>query len=171
MSKAQFVDTRDLEKVLTLLTPVNERVCRVCLATGLRISDVLSLTVEQLRKKQFTIQEKKTGKRRVVRIPLALRSDVLAHAGTVFCFPHRYNGRLPRTRWAVYKDLKRADRVLSIGLNVTPHSMRKVYAVNEFQKDGDLSRVRKLLNHSSDAVTILYALADKYAKRKKKNSK
>lgn len=46
--------------------------------------------------------------------------------------------------------------------------MRKVYAVNEFQKDGDLARVRKLLNHSSDAVTILYALADKYAKRKKK---
>lgn len=63
MSKAQFVDTRDLEKVLTLLTPVNERICRVCLATGLRISDVLSLTVEQLRKKQFTIQEKKDGKK------------------------------------------------------------------------------------------------------------
>jgi site-specific recombinase XerC len=50
--------------------------------------------------------------------------------------------------------------------NVTPHTARKVYAVDEFQKTGNLKKVQKLLNHSDEAVTILYAMANVIGKRK-----
>ena len=51
--------------------------------------------------------------------------------------------------------------------NVCPHSLRKSFAVEEFQKNGgDLKRVQKLLNHSYEAVTMLYAMANISGKRK-----
>lgn len=66
LSRSDWVDTRDLERVMVLLQPTNELVCRLCLETGLRISDALSLTVEQVRKKKFSILEQKTGKRKCI---------------------------------------------------------------------------------------------------------
>ena len=158
LSRSDWVDTRDLERVMVLLQPTNELVCRLCLETGLRISDALSLTVEQVRKKKFSILEQKTGKRKCINLPTWLRDELLMQAGRLYIFPHRSDGTRTRTRNAVWKERR----------NVTPHSTRKAYAVDKFNKSGDLGKVRRLLNHSSDAVTMLYALADKYSARVKK---
>ena len=168
LSRSEWVDTRDLERVMILLQPTNELVCRLCLETGLRISDALSLTVEQVRKKKFSILEQKTGKRKCINLLTWLRDELLMQAGRLYVFPHRSDGTRTRTRNAVWKDLKRVDNLLKVWRNVTPHSMRKAYAVEKFNKSGDLEKVRRLLNHSSDAVTMLYALADKYSARVKK---
>ena len=51
--------------------------------------------------------------------------------------------------------------------NLTVHSARKIYAVQEYRKDMDIERVKKLLNHSNEAVTMIYALADKVEKKKR----
>ena len=41
--KTEYLLHREVEQVLQLLTPENRLVMRVCLHTGLRISDVLAL--------------------------------------------------------------------------------------------------------------------------------
>ena len=56
---------REIDNVLSVLTPGNALVMRVCLHTGLRISDVLNLRTEQLAPR-FWITEGKTGKRRQI---------------------------------------------------------------------------------------------------------
>lgn len=49
--------------------------------------------------------------------------------------------------------------------NVGPHSARKIFAVNLYHRTGDLEAVRKALNHSDQAVTMLYAMADELTTR------
>jgi site-specific recombinase XerC len=50
--------------------------------------------------------------------------------------------------------------------NIAPHSARKVYAVEAYSRSGELARVQKLLNHESEAVTELYAMADALTSRR-----
>lgn len=139
---------------------------RAALATGLRISDVLNLKTAQL-KPHFWVTEMKTGKRRQVGLPEPLLSDIKNQAGEEWAFPGR-DGKKPRTRQAVWKDVKRAAKSFRLPQNVGPHSARKVYAVELLEKYGDIERVRKALNHSRESVTLIYAMADKQLEAKNK---
>lgn len=157
--KTEYLLNREVELVLAALTPENRLVMRVCLATGLRVGDVLALKPAQL-KSHFWVTEKKTGKRRQVGLPEPLLTDLKKAAGKNWVFESRTNPKKPRTRQAVWKDVKRAGVAFRLPQNVAPHSFRKVYAVELLQKYGDIDRVRRALNHSSDSVTMIYALAD-----------
>lgn len=44
--------------------------------------------------------------------------------------------------------------------------MRKVYAVELMKKYGDIERVKRALNHSSEIVTMIYAMADQQLEAK-----
>lgn len=150
---------REVGHVLAALTPSNRLVCRVCLHTGLRVGDVLALRTQQLAP-HFWVVERKTGKRRQVGLPAGLLRDIRAQAGEVWAFPGR-NPAKPRTRQAVWADVKRAAKAFRLVQNVGPHSFRKVYAVELLRKYGDLDRVRRALNHGSCATTMIYAMADR----------
>lgn len=165
--RSEWVPKGEFEHILSALTPENRLVCEVSLATGLRVSDVLMLTPQKVRKQRFTIREQKTGKSRYIRLPKELVDRCLACAGAHYVFENRLNGRKPRTRQAVYKDLKRVAKLFGCKKNVTPHTARKVYAVDEFERTGNLKKVQKLLNHSDEAVTMLYAMANIIGNRKK----
>lgn len=145
--------------VLAALTPDNRAVCQVALHTGLRVGDILALRQEQLAR-CFWVTEQKTGKRRQVGLPDWLIEDIKSRAGdSPWAFPGRDPDK-PRTRQAVWKDLKRVQRAFRMPLNLGTHSMRKDYAVDLMRKYGDIERVRRALNHSDASVTAIYALAD-----------
>lgn len=164
--RSDFVDKDILSHVLYALTYENRLACKVAIETGLRISDVLSIRTEHLRKKNsFTITEQKTGKKRNVRLSAALKKELHSIAGSTFVFEHRTDPTKHRTRQAVYKDIKRAAKLFRVKQNLTPHTIRKLYAVESYRKTGDLNKVQKLLNHDSIEVTMLYALADILAKK------
>lgn len=149
--------------LLAALTPQNRLALEISMATGLRISDVLNLRTEALRSskdRRISVRELKTGKTRRVFLSLELYRRALALAGKVFIFENRLDWRKPRTRQAVYKDLKRVAKIFRLKENIAPHSARKTWAVEEYHKDRDLKRVQRLLNHSDEAVTMIYALAD-----------
>ena len=165
--RSEWIPRGDFEHILAALTPENRLACEVSLATGLRITDVLALTPERVRKQRFTIREQKTGKTRTVRLPNELTARCLACAGQHYVFEHRTDGRQHRTRQAVWKDLKKTAERFNVRKNITPHSARKEYAVEEFERcGGDLKRVQRLLCHSSEAVTALYAMANVLNKRR-----
>ena len=151
---------RKLELVLALLMPENALVARVMLATGLRVGDVLELTPGQI-KPVLSVVERKTGKKRRVRIPPTLCEDVLRRSGSLWAFPSPKDPTKHRTRQAVWADIKRAQKACRLTVNLGTHSMRKIYAVRLMHKYGDLGKVQKALLHDRPEVTVLYALADK----------
>lgn len=162
----EYLLHREVDLVLSALTEGNALVMRAALHTGLRISDLLRLKTAQLAPR-FWVTESKTGKRRQVGLPEPLLSDIKNQAGEVWAFPGALPGKA-RTRQAVWKDVKRAAEAFRLPQNVAPHSARKVYAVELMQKYGDIERVRRALNHSSPAVTLIYALADRQLASKNK---
>lgn len=163
--RADYILREELEHVLATLMPANRLACEVSLATGLRIDDVLSLKTAALAQR-MTVTERKTSKRRRVYIPADLYRRMVAYAGRYFVFPNRLDERKHRTRQAVYKDLRRSAELLRIKPHVSPHTCRKVYAVEQYRQSGDLAKVQKLLNHSNEAVTLLYAMADEMTARR-----
>jgi integrase len=165
--RTDWIPKGEMIHILAALSPENRLACEISLATGLRIDDVLALTPGRVRRQRFTIREEKTGKTRLIRLPNDLVKRCLACAGQHYVFEGRLDGRKHRTRQAVFKDLKRVAAAFNLKKNVAPHSLRKIYAVDEFEKSGgNLRRVQKLLNHDSEAVTLLYAMANIVSKRK-----
>lgn len=158
--KTEYLLSREVDLVLAALTKENRLVMRVALTTGLRIGDVLALETRKLAP-HFWITEQKTGKRRQIGLPEPLLSDLRRIAGKRWVFEGRNDKEKHRTRQAVWKDLKRAAKAFRLPQNVAPHSARKVYAVGLMEKYGDIERVRRALNHSNPAVTMIYAMADR----------
>ena len=136
--------------------------------TGLRISDILALRWEQiLSTEEFTIIEKKTGKKRVLRLnpqlqqhikecyeqikPISVKSPILvSQKGTVFTI-QRIN--------VVLKEIKRKYRLKV--KNFSCHSLRKtfgrqVYNMNNENSELALVKLMELFNHSSLAITKRY---------------
>lgn len=170
MARSSWVEPDSLGLVLAALMPANRLIFEVMLQTGLRVGDVLNLRTEALRARQrLTVREQKTGKTRRIYIPRGLQLRLLAQAGRLWVFESRTDWRRHRTRQAVYKDCKRVAEfftksgAVGRGVNVSPHSARKVYAVAEYHRTGSMERTGKALNHDAGhlATTMLYALSDK----------
>lgn len=170
--KTEYLLDREVGHVLACLTPQNELIVRLVLHTGLRISDVLELRTEQLCPFGWLV-EKKTGKRRRYGIPEPLLTEIRRQAGKVWAFPSpvkRGSAERHKTRQAVWHDVKRAQRAFRLQQNIGTHSFRKVYAVKLMSKYGDIEKVRRNLNHESQTVTAIYAMADILLEAKMKRS-
>lgn len=162
--RADWTRESNVRLILAALTPANRLACEVSWATGWRIGDVLTLRTDALRKAarsdgRLSIQEAKTGKRSYRRLPKDMLARLLTQAGPVYVFSGRLDGMAHRSRQAVYKDIRRVAEALRLREHVSPHTMRKSYAVDEMRRGG-LKRVQQLLNHSDEAVTMIYAMAD-----------
>lgn len=158
--RTDYLLQEQLNLVLAGMTEGNALVARVMLHTGLRVGDVLAMRRDQLAPR-FWVTEAKTGKRRQIGLPAGLRAEVLAASeGSEWAFPSPRDKTRPRTRQAVWKDLKRLQRALRLRVNVGTHSLRKEYAVELMKKYQDLERVRRALAHDSATTTLIYALAD-----------
>lgn len=131
---------------------------RTALETGLRISDVLQLKVTNLNGRTVSGVAQKTGKpyRKVISQELANRLKRNEVNG--YLFIGRF-GNKPRTRQAVYKDIKKAARIIGIRANVAPHSARKTYAVERLADEG-LKATQDELQHDKIETTMLYAFSN-----------
>ncbi len=165
--RTDYTPRESFEHILSALMPENRLALIVSMTTGLRIDDVLHLRTKDILKQRFTITEMKTGKKRRVSLSKALVDELFYYAGRYYVFEHRLDNKKCRTRQAVFKDLKRACKLFRISdeLVIAPHSARKIYAVSEFQRTCKIATVQKLLNHSDEAVTMLYAMADELTAR------
>jgi integrase len=163
--RTDYIARRELGHVLAALTVPNRLALEVSLSTGLRISDVLALKTVNLRAR-LTVREFKTGKNRRIYLNAELLERMRHLAGRYYVFEGRLSVKRPRTRQAVWRDLKRAARAFRVEVNIAPHSARKIYAVDFYHKCGyDINKVKNLLNHTNSSITMLYALADTLTQR------
>lgn len=158
--RSEFITKEVLELLLRRMCQDNALAVRLSLATGLRIGDCLKTRVSDLQDGELFYIAEKTGKPGVVKIGAELEKELrLNSRGSFFCFPGR-DGSKPRTRQAVYTDLKKCAKEMKIDENVTPHTARKVFAVEEL-KNKTFAEVQEELQHSDPSITMLYACADK----------
>lgn len=186
--RTDFICLDRMKEVLSGLMPDNRDALMLSMYTGLRISDVLRLRWEKCSCLQpgalLTLVAMKTGKATNVMISQPVY-DILKRRGagvrrTGWVFPGRTRGTkspsdgadvsAPRTRQAVWKDLKRAARLYrcdgkKLRENLGPHSCRKMFAVSLYRETKSLEVVRRALGHSDLAITMVYALADELTSR------
>lgn len=158
--KSEYIKPEQLDFLLDLMKEANANAVRVSLETGLRIGDVLALTVKNLDAESGAICTicAKTGKPFNGKLSGALSRALLAGARRGWLFPSpRTKGH--RTRQAVWRDLKRAAERCALQINVTPHSARKIFAVEQFRARG-LSAAQERLGHDRTETTLLYAFSD-----------
>lgn len=135
---------------------------------GLRISDLLTLTWAMLlTDDKFTINEKKTGKRRVVKINKDFQKHIKdCHDALKIkddnekCFLSRKKVVFSTQRINVlFKEIKNKYH-LKVE-HFSTHSMRKVFARKVYESAGNdaamaLMRLSELFNHSSVNITKIY---------------
>ncbi len=126
--------------------------------TGLRIGDVLSLRrgsiIKDGTRYRFDIEEQKTGKKRTFTVP----NDVYIFIEDYCNIAGIPEGEIifPVTVRAVQKHLQRVCELLGYK-NIGSHSFRKFFAGAAYEKSGrDIELVRRLLQHSSTAITSRY---------------
>lgn len=167
--KSDWVDDKSLDLALRLLSPQDQLIMQVVLKTGLRISDVLTLKREQI-KPRLTVRESKTGKSRRVWLGDSLAQDILAQAGETWAFPgavRRPNQpETHRSRQAVWRDLRRAAAACRIDATLSPHSGRKVWAVDQYNRTGSVEQVQQMMQHDHLSTTLLYVMADKLSQQR-----
>ena len=135
---------------------------------GLRISDILTLTWSMLlNDDKFTINEKKTNKRRVVKINADFQQHVRKCHDTLHikndnekCFLSQKKVVYSTQRINIlFKEIKKKYN-LKIE-HFSTHSMRKTFGRKVFESAGEnanmaLMRLSELFNHSNVSVTKIY---------------
>ncbi|HHA4382521.1 TPA: tyrosine-type recombinase/integrase [Enterococcus faecium] len=130
---------------------------------GLRISDILNLKVSDVKNKiQTEIIEIKTGKKRTVHLK-SLTSNIIDYLNTEhdgeseWLFPSPTDNTKHLASHQYYKIMQKvAD---SMGLDyIGTHTLRKTFSYFFLKHNrGDIVTLMKILNHSSQAVTLRYA--------------
>jgi integrase len=127
--------------------------------TGLRISDLLSLRVGDVRgKSHIVITEQKTGKLKRFKINNELQQHIskftIDKNTAAYLFQSR-RGQDRIHRVQAWKILNAAAQ--EVGLSeIGTHTLRKTFGYHFYQKYKDVAVLQQIFNHSSPAVTMRY---------------
>ncbi|MCL1076943.1 site-specific tyrosine recombinase XerD [Parashewanella spongiae] len=135
-------------------------------ATGLRVSELVSLTVEQLSLRQGVVRiTGKGGKERLV--PLGeiateqveqyinfVRNDLLKNKPSDVLFPSKRGTQM--TRQTFWHRIKTYSIRAGINAHLSPHTLRHAFATHLLNHGADLRVVQLLLGHSDLSTTQIY---------------
>lgn len=126
--------------------------------TGLRISDLLSLKVGDVRgKNEYILKEKKTKKNKRILLH-AVRKDIedytFLKSDDEYLFKSR-KGTGPIDRVQAYRILNKAAQ--DCGLEeIGTHTLRKTFGYHFYRANQNVAMLQQLFNHSSPAITLRY---------------
>ena len=135
---------------------------------GLRISDLLGLTWEQILGESFVLNEKKTGKHREIKVNAGVREHIKECYNALDikdphekCFLNRYGDVISIQRInVVLKEIK-VKYMLKDIQHFSTHSFRKTFGRQVVEMAGENSemaviKLAEIFNHSSTAITRRY---------------
>lgn len=135
-------------------------------ATGLRISEIINLKLEDLHLTMGTLQTLGKGhKERIVpvgdeaikwvnRYLEEARPKLLKQKRSNYLFLNFHGNNL--TRQGVWKNLKAEVKKAGIQKNITPHTLRHSFATHILENGADLRIVQELLGHADISTTQIY---------------
>jgi len=135
-------------------------------ATGLRVTELVSLTIQQVNLRQGVVRVTGKGnKERLVpmgeeanawieRYLSSARSEILGNAITDAMFPS--NRGKAMTRQTFWHMVKRYAVVAEIKKTLSPHVLRHAFATHLINHGADLRVVQMLLGHSDISTTQIY---------------
>lgn len=157
--KSKYIETTELEKLRAMLAEEAWLPLWVSLETGLRIGDVVKLRRQNLQADGLHYKAQKTGKNGVARVSAELRRELSRRRGK-WLFPSPYKAGKHITRQCAWARIKAACKKAGIDPDgVSPHSLRKVFAVELYREKG-FRAVQDALQHQSAATTEIYSFAD-----------
>lgn len=138
----------------------------VLYATGLRVSELVTLKYSQLNLNQGVLRVHGKGDRERM-IPLGEeavrwlrefigtgRGEILLDRTTEYLFPTRRGDHM--TRQAFWHIIKRYARKSNIDKELSPHTLRHAFATHLLNHGADLRVVQMLLGHSDLSTTQIY---------------
>lgn len=158
-------DKKKIEAMKTLLKAKNEKyyiMFRIGINVGLRVSDILKLTVGDIRlRDHVTIIEQKTNKHKRFLIPKTLQKELAAYIKSnnmedeEYLIQSRKGDNKPISRVQAYRVLN--DVANQIGLEeVGTHTMRKTFGYWHYKKNKDVAILQDIFNHSAPSITLRY---------------
>lgn len=155
-------EKKTIKRIEKLLSKQSERdllLFTLGINCGLRISDLLSLNVGDVKNKAFIqIFEKKTGKFKIFPINSKLKpmfaKFTLKKDDNEPLFKSVFNNRLERT--AAYRIIHNACRNAGLECPIGTHTLRKTFGYHHYQKFKDIVILQKILNHSNSQITLRY---------------
>lgn len=127
--------------------------------TGLRVSDLVNIRVEDVKgKDRFTIYEGKTKKKRtinIVNIQKELNSYIEGlKKGQEYLFVSQ-KGSGPMTTTQVYRMLQSAGKWIGRA-DIGTHTMRKTFGYHFYKQTKDVAMLQDIFNHSAPSITKRY---------------
>ena len=177
-----FLTIAEVEQLLRapdLSTPQGQRdraIMELLYASGIRVSELVSLNVEQVNRDSGEIRVwGKGAKERVVLMgkPAAEALSIYLHRGrpkllsnkrNSALFLNRYGERLNERR--VQKILGKYTRKAGLAKKVHPHMLRHTFATHMLDGGADLRVVQELLGHANLTSTQIYTHVNKSQARK-----
>ena len=143
-----------------LQRPDYQLCCSFMLALGLRIGDVVALTVDSIDAPQMLVRViGKRNKERVVPLPqtllVALRKFWLTHRHPRLLFPNG-RGTAPLCVESLRQAFNQARDTLGMAKAIKPHSLRHGFATHLLENGVDIRIVQILLGHASLRSTEIY---------------
>jgi integrase len=163
-------DLEDIKRILKKRSLRDYALFVLGINSGLRISDLLSLRVEDVldpgsRRLKVTdrirMREKKTGKVKNFPLNTPARSALSEYlnarrpAKEEPLFPSR-KGKGPLTTRQAHRIISDAAKEVGIRERIGTHTMRKTFCYHAYKKGVDIGNLQKLLNHSSQTETLRY---------------
>ena len=150
---------RKIEKLLNLQNKRNLILFTIGINCGLRISDILSLNVGDVKNKNFIeIKEKKTGKFKKFPINSKLKpmldDFVKNRKNNEPLFLSIFNNRLERI--GAYYIITDVCKKAGLEEKIGTHTMRKTFGYHHYKKFKDIAMLQKIFNHSTPQITLRY---------------
>lgn len=137
----------------------------VLYATGIRVSELIDLDIDDVNLEQGIIKCNKAKKSRMIPLyPAALRAlsvyihnirdSMLADVDERALFVNVSGSRM--SRQGFWKLLKHYQATAHIDKEITPHTLRHSFAVHLLENGADLGSLQELMGHSDISSTQLY---------------
>ncbi len=151
---------RDIERMKSALHGRDLLLFTIGINSSLRISDILPLSVGDFDGDHIVLTEKKTGKRKQIRINDAIKNAIaeLVPADAQpsdYLFPSR-KGAEPIGRVQAWRILNTAAARAGLDIAFGTHSLRKTFGYFAYNNGTDISLLMRVLNHSSQRETLRY---------------
>jgi len=155
------LNREEIEKIISQITNHKHRLMiSIAYASGLRVSEVINLKIQDIDLKELTIHLKsaKNKKDRISIFPEKLKKDfqnlMAIKNNTDFVFESNRGGKLTTT--SLQKVFKKGLKKANIKKPATFHSLRHSFATHLLENGVDVRYIQELLGHSNIRTTQLY---------------